>query len=303
MIRPFSRAPRWRLPLALAAILCVFVLAGCGTGGASDPLVAARVNGQGISLSDYQAMLGWDEASAALPSSSGQAPVSAVWQSPDGRIGLAQTQQTALDFLINLQLMRQQLHTLHLSVSAAALATAHTQLLAAIKGAFSGSDPSLKAALARLTPQVQNLLSEQEADQQTLLAHLQVPTVHVRVIVVDTTQHAQSLEDQLVRGADFAQLAKQDSLNTQTAQAGGEYGTVYIGQFGPQFDAQVFAKTPGEYVIIPISGGAALFEITKPANVSLSALNNATNEQTSFNAWLSMKVRPHASIQTDVAVG
>lgn len=304
MFRPFARAPRWRLPLALAALLCVVVLAGCGTGGSSDPLAAARVNGQGVSLSDYQAMLGWVEATAGIPTVTGQAALAIAWQTPDGRTGLAQSQHTALDFVINLQLLRQQLQSRHLSVDSATIATSRTQVLARIKSQLSGSDPILqKAAMARLTPQVQHLLIEQDADQQTLIAHLQVPTVHVRVIVVDSTQHAQSLEKQLVSGADFAQLAKQDSLNTQTAQTGGEFGTVYIGQFGSQFDSQVFAKTPSKYVIFPITGGAALFEVTKPANMSLSALNNIDNEQTSLSAWLSIIVRPHASIQTDVAIG
>src|SRR5579872_5606670 len=72
VIRSFSRAPLRRLPLALAAILCLFVLAGCGASASAGPLVAARVNSDGISLTDYQAMLAWDEASAALPDSSGQ---------------------------------------------------------------------------------------------------------------------------------------------------------------------------------------------------------------------------------------
>lgn len=303
MIRSFSRTPRRRLPLALAAILCLFVLAGCGASASAGPLVAARVNGDGISLTDYQAMLAWDEASAALPDSSGQPGISTTWQTPDGRNGLAQTQQTALDFLVNLQLMRQQLHNLHLAVPSADLAAAHAQLQSAIKAAAARNDPTLNAALATLTPQVQDLLSEQEADQQTLIAHLKVPTVHVRLIVVASQNTANNLLGQLKNGADFAQLAKANSQDAQSAQAGGEYGTVYIGQFGSQFDALVFAKSPAKDFILPINGNYFIFEVTKPANVPLSGLNNAQNELTVFDSWLSIVVRGHASIQTDVAIG
>lgn len=303
MIRLFARAPRWRLPLALAAILCTFVLAGCGATASTGPLVAARVNGDGISLSDYQAMLAWDEASAALPSSAGQAGTPIFWQTPDGRTTLAQTQQNALDYLINLQLMRQQLHKLHIAVPSASLATAHAQLQSAIKDALGRDDPALTSALTKLTPHVQDLLSEQQADQQALITHVQVPTVHVRVILVTSQAQANDLLKQVQNGADFAQLAKQSSQDPQTAQAGGELGTIYIGQFGPPFDTDVFAHTHSKYVIIPINSEYALFEVTDPANVPLSGLNNQQNEQTVFDAWLSIAVRTHASIQTDVAIG
>ncbi|HLZ21856.1 MAG TPA: peptidylprolyl isomerase [Ktedonobacterales bacterium] len=302
MIRLLSRTPRRRLPLALAALLCMFVLAGCGVSASSGPLVAARVNGDGISLSDYQAMLTWDEASAALPSAS-QAAISTAWQTPDGRTGLTQTQHTALDFLVNLQLVRQQLHTQHISVTAASLASVHGQLQSAIKDAIARNDPALNAALTKLTPHVQDLLVEQQADQQALIAHIQVPTIHVRVILVASQNKASDLLGQIQSGTDFALLAKQDSKDLQTAQAGGEYGTVYIGQFGSEFDARVFAKTPDKYFILPINGEYAIFEVTKPANAPLSALNNAQNEQTVFDAWLLNDVRAHASIQTDVAIG
>jgi hypothetical protein len=305
MICLLSRVPRWRLTLALAAILCTLLLAGCGasTSASGGPLVVARVNGDGISLSDYQAMLTWDEAIGALPSASGGSGLFVAWQSPNGRTWRAQTQHSALDFLVNLQLVRQQLHSRHISVPSASLAAAHAQLQAAIKNAISGSDPALKTALASLTPRAQDLLAEQGADQQALIAHLQVPTVHARVIVVAQQNQANDLLTQLQHGADFAQLAKKDSQDPQTAQAGGEVGTVYIGQFGSQFDAQVFAKTPGKYIVFPINGEYALFEITKPASTALSALNNQQNEQTVFNSWLSLAVHTHASIQTDVAIG
>lgn len=301
MTRSLSRSQRRHLPLALAAILCLFVLAGCSVTASSGPLVAARVNGDGVALSDYQAILAWDRASAAIPDANGQV-VSTTWQAAYGRSGLAQTQHTALDFLINLQLMRQQLRERHIAVTSAQLAAAHAQLESAIKNASAGANAATVSALAKLTPHVKDLLSEQEADQQALIAHIKVPTVHVRVILVTAQKQANDLLKQLQGGADFAQLAKQYSQDPQTAQAGGEFGTVYIGQFGSQFDNLVFAKTPDKLFIYPINNEYALFEVTNPASVSLSGLNNAQNEQSVFDAWLSIAVRAHASIQTDVAI-
>lgn len=301
MIRLFPRASRVRLSLILTAILCALLLAGCG-GAAGGPLVAARVNGDGISLSDYQSMLAWYEASASLPNATSQLELPIAWQSPDGRSRLTQAQQTALSFLINFQLARQQLHARHITVAPAAITAMHAQLQAAIKDAESRNDPALRPVLATLTPRVQDILSEQQADQQALIAHIQVPTVHVRVILVNTSQAADTLQGQLEHGADFAQLAKQSSQDPQTGQAGGEYGTVYIGQFGSQFDAAVFAKVPGKYIILPVSGQYALFELTQPADKPINALGNQQLEQSVFDAWLTVLVRSHASIQTDVAI-
>lgn len=301
MTRLLARLPRQRLPLALAAILCLFVLAGCGSTTSGGPLVVARVNSDGISLSDYQAMLAWDEASAAIPDANGQV-VSTTWQTAYGRPGLAQTQHTALDYLINLQLMRQQLRASHIAVTSADLAAAHAQLESAIKSASAGHDPVFMAALSKLTPQVKDLLSEQQADQQALIAHIRVPTVHVRVILVTQRLQANLLLQRIQNGADFAQLAKQSSQDPQTAQVGGEYGTVYIGQFGSQFDSLVFAKTPAKDFIFPVNSEYAIFEVTNPASSPLTTLNSAQNEQTVFDAWLSIVVRGHASIQTDIAI-
>lgn len=302
MIRLAAHAPRWRLPLVLAALLAVLLLAGCGGSASGGPLVAARVNGDGISLSDYQDMLAWYEASATLPDASGQPGAPIVWQAPNGRPRLAQAQQAALSLLINLQLMRQQLHTLHIAVAPASIAAVRAQWEAAIKDVQSRKDPVFAPVIAALTPHALDILSEQGADQQALIAHIQVPTVHVRVILVNDGKLANDLKGQLEHGADFAQLAKQNSQDAQTAQAGGEYGTVYIGQFDPQFDAQVFAKTPAKYVIVPIGQEYALLEVTQPANKPLSALGSPQSEQAVFDAWLAIKVRAAASIQTDVAI-
>lgn len=63
-------------------------------------------------------------------------------------------------------------------------------------------------------------------------------------ILVDSEETAQNLKNQIEGGADFAQLAKENS-SCPSSRQGGELGSFGRGQMVPEFDAVVFSAPVG----------------------------------------------------------
>lgn len=304
------RARHGPVALALMALLLAGALAGCAAAPASDPLAAAQVNGQNISLAEYEAVLAAYKAST-IYQSQGQV-LSLDWQSPFDRASLASAERSTLTFLVTLALARQQLtHTVtsaQVQAQRKSLQSSRAQLLSS-----AASDPAAAAFAHALTPDVIMVLAEQQAITNALLQQAQVPTAHIRVLVVKTQSQAQNLEAQAQHGADFAQLAKKYSVDATLASSGGSLssGTIYVGQLGSgttlaqTLDAAIFAPgaSHGTYVIAPVQGQYALLEITNRATKPLRALGDTTTEQSVLAAWLSDVVRPGAHIQQYIAIG
>ena len=289
---------------ALAFCLGMFVLAvglaGCGgTGGQPDALAVASVNGHAISLADYQTVLGVYKA---LGEQQGQV---LDWQTPAGRTNLTSVEQQSLDFLINLELMREHLKA---PISAKDLAASRASLTTE-RAQFAQQGPSGVALMQALSPRAIELFAEQNVTQNALLQQVQVPTYSARGILVKTRATAQSLENQVFGGAEFGQLAHANSLDTTSAAQNGQLGTVYPGQFNAEFDADAFGTGPSKthgsakYVIISYSGQYALFELTQFKNVPLKSITDSTTQQNAFNWWLTSSVRPHASVEENLLVG
>src|SRR5437870_7915845 len=69
--------------------------------------------------------------------------------------------------------------------------------------------------------------------------------VHARHILVETEEQAKKIEDQLKKGADFAELAKKESKDPG-ASDGGDLGFFTKDQMVPEFSAVAFALEPGK---------------------------------------------------------
>jgi len=69
--------------------------------------------------------------------------------------------------------------------------------------------------------------------------------VHARHILVETEDQAKKIEDQLKKGADFAELAKKESKDPG-ASDGGDLGFFTKDQMVPEFSAVAFALEPGK---------------------------------------------------------
>ena len=69
--------------------------------------------------------------------------------------------------------------------------------------------------------------------------------VHARHILVETEDEAKKIEDQLKKGADFAELAKKESKDPG-ASDGGDLGFFTKDQMVPEFSTVAFALEPGK---------------------------------------------------------
>lgn len=334
--RPTQRRARrgsFALPILLLGAFAASVLtAGCA-GIGSDPLVAASVYGHPISFAAYGRIVAISELANSQPSASGQNPP-VSWQTPDGRPNLASLQQSALDSLVSIVLVHQQVLTQHISVSAKDVTTRIKQFASNEDQNLSQSpgDPSLRQLddgahealrqhlgnrdlfdLLAGRPSVADMIAivlRNQVEQQALVAHGKVPTVHIRVIETATLKNAQQLEQQVRHGADFGQFARQDSLDQATASNGGEVGTFHIGElsiFNKNFDKQIFDPTVRhtqkvEYAIFPYNGKYELFEITQRSAAPIAEIKDSQVQANDYNAWFDLVVKPTANVQEYAAI-
>jgi foldase protein PrsA len=85
---------------------------------------------------------------------------------------------------------------------------------------------------------------------------------------------AQTIEDKLKGGADFAALAKQYSTDTSSKDKGGELGFFSKGQMVPAFQAAAFSQkigVVGPPVKSPFGYHIIVVEETKPAQIATTA--------------------------------
>lgn len=310
-----SRVRGRRGPLALvgAALLLGALLTGCApTSGAGGAVLAASVNGHGIPLSQYQGLLNvYETSSIDSAEQQGQA-VSFAWQSTEGRPQLATAAQGTMDFLVTLELAREQLkHPVaqkDLQSAYKSLQDERNQLLKSAP-----NDPAALAFAQSLTPDTMHLLAEQQATTNAAMANATVPSAHLRIILVKTQAQAKNLQQQAEHGADFGQLAHNNNTDSSLASSNGDLpqSTYYPGQIASgtptqkDIDQAIFGAGArnAKYVILPIQGQWALIEVTQRADKKLSTLNDQSTEQTVFQAWLSDIVRPAAHVDDYITLG
>ena len=92
-----------------------------------------------------------------------------------------------------------------------------------------------------------------------------VESAHYRQIVVSADDVAQEVRDQLEGGADFAALAKENSLDTSTKEKGGDVGWVPRGVLDPAMEELVFALEPGGVTTVPSAQGVYVVEMLEKA--------------------------------------
>ncbi|MGZ3581695.1 MAG: peptidylprolyl isomerase [Ktedonobacterales bacterium] len=284
------------LVVVVLAMLGLLFLAGCGTSGASGSggmLLAGSVNGQGISLDDYQHVLAAIKASNAL---NGQ-QTSLAWQTPSGRSTLAQAQKDALDYLIDAELIHQQIVKQHIAVSQKDIAAEEKTIGDSVTSTVKQrpGDPLAEAYRAAFNAQLIHLVARVDTEHQAFVAHGVVPTAHVRVLVLkgsskDVQAKAAQLTQQAQKGADFGQLVKANSQDPQTAANGGDLGTVYAGGFSTTFDAQIFA-VQSKYVTVAAGGNVYVFEVTQRATKPLNELKDEQTEGNDLDKWIHEVVR------------
>ena len=82
--------------------------------------------------------------------------------------------------------------------------------------------------------------------------YTQPESVTARHILVKTEDEAKAIITQLTAGADFAQLAKDKSIEPGAKESGGELGTITKGKMVPEFETAVFAQKAGTFSKSPV---------------------------------------------------
>lgn len=313
MLKPltFASVLRWlRRPtigifLALGVAFTVLpTLAGCAPSANSDPVLALRVGGTPVTLSAYQQVLALFTASDALQNDASATAVG--WQSPSDRLTVNSARDQTVSFFVTTLTLKAQLDKQHISVTEKNIAVAITALKVQVANASAQlkqtpGNARLRQLVNSATPDAIRWLAEQQAYTTVFIQKGQVPTVKARGILVKTQTDADAIVKQLQGGADFAALAKEKSLDTQSGAKGGDLGTVYVGQFVSAFDTMIFVTHSSErYNIIPFQGSYGVIEILDRGQAPLSAVTDPQSQQQYLVSWINNVLAIHVKVENYV---
>ncbi|MFQ5592921.1 MAG: peptidylprolyl isomerase [Anaerolineae bacterium] len=206
------------------------------------PGIVAEVNGVGIPMAEFQRQL--TDARTYLLSEGLIDP-----DTEDGQARLQALRDQVLDQLIDQTLITQAAEQMDLSVSDEELEESISNIKATL-----ASDDAFAESLAanNLTEeqfrdlQRQQLLSRKVMDTITADVPDEAEQVHARHILVETEEDAESILEQLQNGADFAELAKENSTDETTRENGGDLGFFPRGVVLAEFEEAAFALDVGE---------------------------------------------------------
>jgi peptidyl-prolyl cis-trans isomerase C len=196
--------------------------AAAGAGLPPADTVVARVNGDELTLADIEA------AQQSLPQEAQKMP-------------LAQIYPMLLDRMVDGMLVAEAGRKEHLDQSPQVQRRFKLLQDRLIQQAYIEQLLKSTETDAQLKAGYQKYIQEKPAREE----------VHARHILVKTQAEAQSVIDQLNKGADFAALAKKYSTDPAAA-SGGDLGYFSRDDMVPAFSAAAFALQPGQYTKTPV---------------------------------------------------
>ena len=279
------RGPLGRLAAGLLFVLLLCVTTGCGsrtaavptpvayvtpTGEAVSPttqppgesetgaeLLAARVDGVPILLRDYQKQVAeWETAFISQSTQLNDADKQAM---------LTQGRRQVLDVMIEQALIEQAAATEGLSVSDAELEQVITRDIQE-----NGGQAKFEAWLQAnnwtydeyKTRQRSMMIAFMMFERVTRNVPTQAEQVHARHILVADQAQANEMLTQLQSGTDFAQLARQHSLDPSTKESGGDLGFFPRGTLVvPEVEEAAFTLSVGQ--ISPVIASPMGYHIVK----------------------------------------
>ncbi len=250
---------------------------------APNAQLAARVNGQGISLDYYNRQVA--QAQTALVSQGLDAKTSA------GQEALKSLKQQVLDQMVNDVVIAQQADKEGIKVTDNDLNARLAQMIQDAGGVTKLNEYLAKnqMSLGDLCQQVRNqLLGEAMLNRVTGALPTNVEQVHARQILVSTPQLAQEILKQLRSGKDFATLAKQYSLDEASKANGGDLGWFPKGVMDPQIEAIAFQLKVGQISdVVQTQFGYHIIKVEEHSNsrpLPPELIQNS--RQQAFLAWL-----------------
>lgn len=213
--------------------------------GPTSPPLAAEINGEPIYLEDFQRELERQRKSRAALGIS----------IPDDD---ALFEKEVLDQMIEAVLIEQAAAELGITLSEDALDAEMAQNIEDIGGSEKWNE---WLTMSNLSPdEYRDQLRTQILGSRLTAEIVQVvpevaEQVHARHILVDLQSNAQAVIDQLEAGADFAELARQYSLDESTRETGGDLSWFARGQLlEPAVEEAAFSLEPGEVSSIITTG-------------------------------------------------
>ena len=245
-----------------AAVVAVLLAAGCGGSSSSSSGVpkgdVALCNGQPITGAELQTLV--DQSIESFK----------VNKQPVPKTGSAEyrsLQQRLVQYLVTKCQVEQWGKKLGVKVTPADV---QAELTTFIKQNFGGSKAKYQAALKqqhvtdaqvrqnikftalqnKLVKKVTAGLSVSDDEARTYYdthatSYAKPQSRHVAHILVKTKALAQTIYNQLQKGADFAKLAKKYTIDTSSKPAGGDLGSIAKGQTVPPFDKVAFSIPTG----------------------------------------------------------
>lgn len=106
---------------------------------------------------------------------------------------------------------------------------------------------------------------------------LQVDASH---ILVAEESVANEIKDKITKGEDFAELAKTYSIDTGTAQTGGDLGLFARGAMVAEFETAAFALKPGEISeVVQSQFGYHIIKVNEVQTLNMLKANGASEEE------------------------
>lgn len=274
------------LVVILAGAL-VYVLVSSGSQGGT----VARVDGQAISKNElYDLMV----------QSNGQAALDSLVNEKIVEVESAQNNITASEDEVEKKLEEVAGYYGGLDILEQSLAN-YNMSLKDVKKDLTVQVKLEKLLIGRISVTDQEIEEYFAANQEMFDREEQVKARH---ILVDSEEEARDIRQKLVEGQDFAQLAKEYSLDIQNKDQGGELGNVSRGQMVEEFETAVFALPVGEisqpvktdfgYHIIEVTGNIPAREGTLAENKEeIKDILSAQKMEAEYSPWLEEMLEKH----------
>ena len=280
--------PTATLPRPIGSV----VPAGSTAVPANSAGVAARVNGQDISLADFQKEVAREQTGQNIDPNT-----------TNGQAQLVQVRQQVLDAMIDNVLIAQAAAKAGVTVSDADVEAAMQQMIAQVGGdtAFQQSLAAMGQTLDEARAlQKTGMLTNAMRDQVIAKIGKTAEQVHARHILVDSAATAQALLAQIQAGADFAQLAQQASQDNLTRDRGGDLDWFPRGWLpAKEVEDAAFALQPGQVsgVVHSAFGYHIIQVIERDPARALTADQILKLQQQAMDDWLTgLRTAAHVEI-------
>ena len=227
----------------------------------STSAYVAKVNGQLIPLDEYKTLLAQGKKQYA-------SRLQIDFKSETGRMMLANLQKRIIDHMVEKELIKQESGKLNIKVSKADVDKDIEEI---IKNNFGGDRTKLEKALKEneltLTDLYRNLKDQklsndvykkvtekakvndaelQDYYKKNIESYKKQEEIQAAHILVKTEEEAKKIKERLLKGEDFASLAKQYSLDTSNKEQGGDLGFFAKGRMVKEFETAAWALKQGE---------------------------------------------------------